>query len=95
MSAALCRPMQKNLHTQDLQLLLGLLVELRNDARLSQVELAARLSWEQTHISRVERGVRRLDVLELRRWVGARGISMPDCIEKLEDRLGANMPPRL
>jgi len=87
--------MQKNLHTQEHQLLLELLVELRNEAQLTQVELAERLSWEQTHISRVERGVRRLDVLELRLWVNALGLPMPEFIDKLEQRIASNTPPRL
>ncbi|HEY9107163.1 MAG TPA: helix-turn-helix transcriptional regulator [Roseateles sp.] len=72
-----------------------MLVELRNEAQLTQVELAERLSWEQTHISRVERGVRRLDVLELRLWVNALGLPMPEFIDKLEQRIASNTPPRL
>jgi len=87
--------MQKNLHTRDQQLLLELLIELRNAAQLTQIELAEKLAWEQTHISRVERGVRRLDVLELRRWVNALGISLQDFIEQFEQRLGSNTPPSL
>ncbi|MGQ3052901.1 MAG: helix-turn-helix domain-containing protein [Roseateles sp.] len=72
-----------------------MLVELRTQAQLTQVEVAKRLEWEQTHVSRVERGVRRLDVLELRRWVGALSVTLPNFIEQLEERLGANTPPRL
>jgi len=87
--------MQKYLHTQDQLLLRGLLVELRNDAGLTQVALAEKLKWEQTHISRVERGVRRLDILELRRWVNAVGISLPQFVELFEQRLEAHTPPRL
>lgn len=62
---------------------------------MTQVELANRLEWEQTHISRVERGVRRLDLLELRSWVYALGMSLQDFIEMFEQRLEANTPPRL
>ena len=87
--------MHKNLHTQDLGLLRELLIELRSEARLTQVELAGRLEWEQTHVSRVERGVRRLDVLELRRWVRALGTTLPEFVEKLERRLESNTTPRL
>lgn len=87
--------MQKNLHTQDQLLLRELLIEYRNAAGITQATLAARLQWEQTHISRVERGVRRLDVLELRHWVSAMGVALPEFIEKLEQRLEAHSPPRL
>jgi len=76
-------------------LLLELLIELRNAAGLTQVALAEKLKWEQTHISRVERGVRRLDILELRRWVDAIGISLQQFVEKFEQRLEAHTPPRL
>ena len=72
-----------------------LLIDLRTAAGLTQVALAERLEWEQTHVSRVERGVRRLDVLELRRWVRALGVSLPYFIKKLEHRLEAHTPPRL
>lgn len=87
--------MQKNLHTQDQLLLRELLIEVRTAAGITQALLAERLKWEQTHISRVERGVRRLDVLELRRWVQAMGVALPDFVEKLEHRLEAHSPPRL
>jgi transcriptional regulator with XRE-family HTH domain len=87
--------MQKNLHTQDQLLLRELLVELRNAAQLTQVDLAKRLEWEQTHVSRVERGVRRLDVLELRRWVNAMDVSLSDFVALFEQRLEAHTPPRL
>lgn len=87
--------MQKNLHTQDQLLLRELLIEQRTAAGVTQAALAERLQWEQTHISRVERGVRRLDVLELRHWVKAMGVSLPDFIEKLEQRLEAHSTPRL
>lgn len=87
--------MHKNLHTQDQLLLRELLVELRNAAGLTQVALAEKLKWEQTHISRVERGVRRLDILELRDWVNAVGISLPQFVEQFERRLEAHTHPRL
>lgn len=87
--------MQKNLHTQDQLLLRELLVELRNAAQLTQVDLAKRLEWEQTHVSRVERGVRRLDVLELRRWVNAMDVSLSDFVALFEQRLEAHTSPSL
>lgn len=87
--------MQKNLHTQEQLLLRELLIELRNAAGLTQVSLAERLKWEQTHVSRVERGVRRLDVLELRAWVSAFGMSLQQFAERFEQRLESHTPPNL
>jgi transcriptional regulator with XRE-family HTH domain len=41
------------------------LVYLRKRAGISQVVLAERLKTEQSHISRIEKGVRRVDFVEL------------------------------
>ena len=45
--------------------LLRLLVSARRDAGLRQVDLAERLGKPQSFVSKVERGERRLDVVEL------------------------------
>jgi transcriptional regulator with XRE-family HTH domain len=42
-----------------------LLLERRQRAKLSQRELAARLGWDQKIVSNLERGSKRLTVLEL------------------------------
>jgi transcriptional regulator with XRE-family HTH domain len=42
-----------------------LLLERRQRAKLTQRELAARLGWDQKVISKLERGSKRLTVLEL------------------------------
>jgi transcriptional regulator with XRE-family HTH domain len=42
-----------------------LLLERRQSAKLTQRELAARLGWDQKVISKLERGSKRLTVLEL------------------------------
>jgi transcriptional regulator with XRE-family HTH domain len=41
-----------------------LLIEARNTAGLTQVELAARLERPQSYVSKYERGERRIDVVE-------------------------------
>lgn len=41
-----------------------MLVKARKDAKLTQVQLAARLNRRQAYISRIERGERRVDVVE-------------------------------
>lgn len=60
---------------------------LREVAGLSQVELAERIGWTQTQISKCERGERRLDLIETRRWCHALGTSFPDFVTELERRL--------
>lgn len=57
--------MAASTHHQDYQLLLRLLKETRQKASVAQTELAARLDTTQSFISKVERGERRLDLIEL------------------------------
>ena len=44
---------------------------------LTQADLAARLGTTQTFISKCERGERRLDIVEVRRFCSALGVSFP------------------
>jgi len=56
--------MARSTHHLDYQTFLGLLRDLRVDAGLTQVMLAKKLSNTQTFVSKVERGERRLDLVE-------------------------------
>ena len=51
-------------HSEPYKLLLEMLVQARTRAGLTQAELAARLGRPQPFISYIERGERRLDVIE-------------------------------
>lgn len=51
--------------------------KLRKDAKLSQVELAARLGEDQSYVSKIERGERYVDLLFYMDWCRACGIE-PD-----------------
>jgi transcriptional regulator with XRE-family HTH domain len=51
--------------------------EVRERTRVTQVELARRLKSTQSFVSKCERGERRLDVVELRLWCEALGVSLP------------------
>lgn len=62
-------------HHEDYQLLLKLLKDFRVDLAVPQTELAQRLEVTQTFISKVERGERRLDVIELIEILEALGIA--------------------
>jgi transcriptional regulator with XRE-family HTH domain len=61
----------KSIHKTEYQMLLELLVEIRNKAGLKQAELAALLQRSQSYVSNVERGGRRLDLLQLREYCQA------------------------
>jgi transcriptional regulator with XRE-family HTH domain len=67
--------MQKTLHSAQHQILLSLLKQARTDQSITQEMLCERIGMSQSDISKVERGVRRLDVLELRLWL--RGLNIP------------------
>jgi transcriptional regulator with XRE-family HTH domain len=57
--------MPRSLFSEPYGELLRVLVSARRDAGLRQVDLAARLGKPQSFVSKVERGERRLDVVEL------------------------------
>ena len=67
--------------------LLKLLRQTRIDAKFTQVELAKRLGRQQNFVSLYERGVRRLDVLELREVCKALGVSLLSFVKRLESNL--------
>ncbi|MCT7324888.1 helix-turn-helix domain-containing protein [Ralstonia mojiangensis] len=76
--------MQKSIYTEHYGLLLSTLREARKKAGLSQVELAKRLELTQSIIGKCERGERRLDVIELREWCGAIGLTLSELVRDLE-----------
>jgi transcriptional regulator with XRE-family HTH domain len=63
--------MLKSLHTHQNAIFVDLLREFRCRARLRQADLAQRLGKGQGTVSKVERGVRRLDIIELKQWLAA------------------------
>lgn len=67
----------------------SLLRHVRAGSGISQVELAACMAWDQSAISKVERGVRRLDLLELRHWLAALGFPLAEFVTELDRRLDA------
>jgi transcriptional regulator with XRE-family HTH domain len=79
--------MSKRFPSSHQDALLSLLREIRNEARLRQVDLAERLGQPQPYVSRFESGERRLDILELRQVCEAVGISLEEFAGRLEKRL--------
>jgi transcriptional regulator with XRE-family HTH domain len=77
----------KSIHSKQYKVALSLLKKARVESGLSQVELAIRLNTTQTFVSKCERGERRLDLLEVRAFCEAIGISFPDFIQVLENKL--------
>jgi transcriptional regulator with XRE-family HTH domain len=79
----------KSITSQDYKIFLRELRAARRRSGLTQTGLAARLSETQSFVSKCERGERRLDIMELRAFCGAFGVSLPDFSQRLERVLGA------
>ena len=82
--------MRKSIHTVQHKQLLTLLRKIRLEAGLTQAQLAESLNTDQTVISKIESGERRLDVLELREICKALGITLEVFVRKLEKSLKSN-----
>ena len=79
--------MQKSTFTRDYRVFLETLRECRRSAEVSQMVLAAKLEQSQSFVSKCERGETRLDLVQLRIWCRALGISLSRFVELYEERL--------
>ena len=76
--------MEKSTFTREYTLLCKLLLEQREAAGITQVELAERLSETQSYVSKVERGERRLDLVQVAWFCKAIGIGLGDFVMRFE-----------
>ena len=60
--------MSKAIYSKDHKLLIGRLIKARQEAGLDQTEAAKLLGRTQSHISKVESGQRRIDVVALKEF---------------------------
>jgi transcriptional regulator with XRE-family HTH domain len=79
--------MEKSIHSADYATFLKVFRRVRRRAGLTQVELAERVGATQSFISKCERGERRIDVVELRTFCQAFGISLGQFVAALEKDL--------
>ncbi|MAT72892.1 MAG: transcriptional regulator [Planctomycetaceae bacterium] len=79
--------MEKSPFTREHRVLVGLLRTRREEAGLTQEELARRLKVSQSSLSKWERGDRRIDLVQLRSWCQATGCSLAEFINQFEKRL--------
>ncbi|MCL4740953.1 MAG: helix-turn-helix domain-containing protein [Phycisphaerales bacterium] len=86
--------MPKSLFTSEYDTLRRLLREARERAGVTQTDLAERLGLTQSVVSKCERGERRLDVIELRAWCHAIGVSLTEFAQRLEGSLPRPRAPR-
>ena len=88
--------MEKSIYSNDYALFLRHLKETRKKAGVTQEQLAERVGQTQSFISKVERGERRLDVVELRAFCKALGVSFPSFVTQFDKLLtrGRNVNDR-
>jgi transcriptional regulator with XRE-family HTH domain len=79
--------MEKSIYTREYEVLLRLLRETREQANVTQVELARRLKQTQSFVSKIELGDRRLDLVQLRTILTALGASLGEFVTRFEEAL--------
>jgi transcriptional regulator with XRE-family HTH domain len=80
--------MEKSIHSAHYAVFLNVLREARERAGLPQVQLARKIGETQTFVSKCERGERRIDVIELRAFCQAFGLSPNQFVATLEKAIG-------
>jgi transcriptional regulator with XRE-family HTH domain len=76
--------MEKSLYAEEYRVLLAHLRDSRVQRGITQTQMAEQLGTTQSLVSKCERGERRLDAIELRRWVIELGLSFPEFIAEFE-----------
>jgi transcriptional regulator with XRE-family HTH domain len=79
--------MEKSIHTREYAVLLRLLRQARESAGLTQVQVARRLKQSQSFITKMERGDRRIDLVQLRTILRVYGSTLPEFVTRLEAEL--------
>lgn len=77
----------RSTHTEPYKILLGVLIEARQRAGVTQTELARRLKRPQPYMSMVERGERRIDVIQFYAIMKALGADPEEVFRELIAKL--------
>ena len=86
--------MEKSVHSPRYRAFLRLLRTTRVRAGLTQTDLARKIGETQTFVSKCERGERRIDVVELRVFCQAFGVTLPHFATLLERAFRQKLPRR-
>ncbi|MEI2431627.1 helix-turn-helix transcriptional regulator [Lysobacter yananisis] len=75
---------KKSVHQDEHAILVRLLKEMRQASGITQVALAEVLGRSQSHISDIESGTRRLDLIQLREYCAACNVSLSSFVKRFE-----------
>ena len=75
---------EKSIYTDEYAAVLRLLKAARKKSGVTQVDLAERLGQTQSFVSKVERGDRRLDIVQLRSILLEFGVTLQEFVRQLE-----------
>lgn len=79
--------MEKSIYSKEYSLFLEQLRNAREEKGLTQTEVAERLGKTQSFVSKVERGERRIDIVELRAFCTAIGTPFSKFVESMDQGL--------
>jgi transcriptional regulator with XRE-family HTH domain len=79
--------MDKSIYTREYAIVLRLMKQAREQAGITQVELAKRLKQSQSFVSKMERGDRRIDIVQLRTICQIYGLALSKFVDRLEEAL--------
>lgn len=82
--------MEKSVYRDENLVLLRLLKQCRVDAGLTQVQFAQVLERPQSFASDIERGLRRLDLVQLRDICKALNVGLVEFVQRFEDELSVS-----
>lgn len=79
--------MPKSLYRMETRVLLDVLKELRSEAGLTQAQCSKELGRPQSFMSDVERGVRRMDLVQMRDLCNVFGVGLRTLVRRFEAEL--------
>ncbi len=83
--------MEKSIYSREYAIVLRLLRQTREDAGMTQLELARRLGHSQSFVTKMERGDRRIDIIQLRTICRILGSTLLLFTKRLERELSRTL----
>jgi transcriptional regulator with XRE-family HTH domain len=81
------KKMKKTIHAKEYHIVISLLRELREQKQLTQQGLADKIGSDQTFISKIEIGERRVDIIELKYICDALEIELVEFVNQVEIKI--------